>query len=62
MSKAVLVTSDGDYTPLVKFWLEKGQLEVILSPAPDEKCSLLLKRTGAHIAYIGDQKSILEVQ
>ncbi len=60
--KAVLVTSDGDYTPLVKFWLEKGQLEVILSPAPDEKCSLLLKRTGAHIAYIGDQKSILEVQ
>lgn len=37
-------------------------LEVILSPAPAEKCSVLLKRTGAPIAYIQDQKSILEFQ
>ena len=61
-TKAILVASDGDYTPLVKFWLERGQLEVILSPAPEDKCSILLKRTGAKIAYINDQKSILEPQ
>ena len=59
--KAVLVTSDGDYTPLVKFWLEKNQLKVILSPAPSKKCSVLLKRTGARIAYLEDQRSKLEV-
>ena len=56
---AVLVTSDGDYTPLVKFWLEKGQLKMILSPAPSAKCSVLLKRTGAKIAYLEDKYSLL---
>jgi len=60
--QAVLVTSDGDYTPLVKFWLEKKRLKAILSPAPAEKCSVLLKRTGAAIAYIGEKKDLLEVQ
>ena len=58
--RVVLVTSDGDYAPLVKFWLEKKQLLTILSPAPVEKCSILLKRTDASIAYIKDQKNLLE--
>ena len=57
---AVLVTSDGDYTPLVKFWLEKNQRKTILSPAPSAKCSVLLKRTGASIAYLEDQYSLLK--
>jgi len=60
-TKAVLVASDGDYTPLVKFWQEKGQMEVILSPAPKDKCSILLKRTEAKISYLNDQRSILKV-
>jgi hypothetical protein len=60
--QAVLVSSDGDYTPLVKFLLEKKQLRTILSPAPVEKCSVLLKRTGAAIAYIGEKKYLLELQ
>ena len=62
IKRAVLVTSDGDYSPLVKFWIEKSQLEIILSPASHEKCSVLLKRTGASIAYLNDQKRILEIQ
>ncbi len=62
LNKAVIVASDGDYAPLIKVLIEKNSLEVILSPAPVEKCSLLLKRTGAHIAYIGDQRSILELK
>lgn len=60
LDKAILVTSDGDYAPLVKVLLSKGKLEVILSPNLSAKCSYLLKKTGAPIAYINDQKSILE--
>ena len=57
--KAVLVTSDGDYAPLVKFLKEKNKIELVLSPYETKKCSILLKRTGVKIAYISDQKSIL---
>ncbi|MES2059903.1 MAG: NYN domain-containing protein [Patescibacteria group bacterium] len=60
LSKAVIVTSDGDYAPLIKVLKKKERLEIILSPAPAKKCSILLKRTGAAIAYINDQRAILE--
>jgi len=60
--KAVIVASDGDYASLVKFLIEKEKLLTILSPALEVKCSILLKRTGAPIAYINDQKSILSLQ
>ncbi len=60
LDQAIIVASDGDYAPLVKVLLEKKRLAVILSPAMAKKCSILLKRTGAPIAYIGDQKAILE--
>lgn len=56
----MLVASDGDYAALVAFLLEKEKFETILSPAPSEKCSILLKRTGAKIAYISDQETILK--
>jgi len=57
--KVVLVASDGDYAVLVSFLIEKQKFETVLSPAPSKKCSILLKRTGAKIAYINDQRSIL---
>ena len=57
--KAIIVSSDGDYAGLVKFLLERKKLGVILSPAKVEKCSILLKRTGAVISYLNDQRSIL---
>lgn len=60
LNKAIIVTSDGDYAPLIKVLLSKGKLEAILSPAMADRCSILLKRTGAPIAYINDQRSILE--
>lgn len=56
---AVIVTSDGDYACLVRFLLKKGKNATILSPHPAHKCSILLKRTKAHIAYLNDQQSIL---
>ncbi|MFA6408430.1 MAG: NYN domain-containing protein [Candidatus Paceibacterota bacterium] len=61
LNKAIIVASDGDYAPLIKVLMLKKRLEVILSPAPAEKCSILLKRTNAAIAYINDQRSILKV-
>jgi uncharacterized LabA/DUF88 family protein len=59
-NKAILVSSDGDYASLIKFLGER--LEIILSPAIEKKCSVLLKRTGAPIAYINDQEKILRVR
>lgn len=60
-NEAIIVSSDGDYAGLVKFLMEKKKLLGVLSPSSDEKkCSILLKRTGAKIYYINDQKSILE--
>ena len=61
LNKAVLVASNGDYAPLIRVLQSRDRLEVILSPAPPEKCSILLKRTGVPIAYINDQRSILEL-
>jgi uncharacterized LabA/DUF88 family protein len=60
--KAVLIASDGDYAALVSFLIEKQKLEIILSPAFPKKCSILLKRTGARVAYIADQRFILETK
>ena len=59
---AVLVSSDGDYQPLIEFLQERGQIKDIVSPAPAKKCSVLLKRTQVPIVYINDQKRILKVQ
>jgi len=56
VTSVVLVSSDGDYTPLVKFWLEKGVHCTIVSPAPIRKCSILLKKTGVPIVYLEDVK------
>ena len=57
---AVLVSSDGDYASLVKFWMDKGIQSFVLSPAGVKKCSILLKRTGVPIAYLEQIKRKLQ--
>jgi uncharacterized LabA/DUF88 family protein len=59
--KIIIVASDGDYAGLVRFLQEKRKLLAVLSPSSEKKCSILLKRTGAKIAYIKDQRSHLEL-
>ncbi len=59
ITSVVLISSDGDYAPLVKFWKEKNISCSIISPAPVEKCSILLKRTGVPIIYLDDVKNKL---
>jgi len=58
--KTIIVTSDGDYSSLIKFLIEKNRLIVVLSPSNPKKCSILLKRTNARISYINDQKENLK--
>ena len=53
-NQQVLVTSDGDYSSLVKFMIEKNKLRIILSPSIIEECSILLKKTSAPITYLND--------
>lgn len=60
--KALIISSDGDYTSLVNFLITKGKLKAILSPAKESNCSVLLKRTGAKISYINDQRSHIELK
>ncbi len=59
--KVILVSSDGDYASLVSFLIEKKKILTVLSPYETTKCSLLLKRTSVSIAYLSDQKSILQM-
>lgn len=59
-NKAVLVSSDGDYASLISFLMESKKVKTVISPYKTEKCSILLKRTGVSIAYLNDQRTILE--
>ncbi len=58
--QALVVTSDGDYAPLVKFLMDRRKICAVLSPSTPCKCSILLKRTDVRIAYIDDQRTLLE--
>ncbi len=59
---SILVSSDGDYAPLVKFLIGKQKMTAVVSPYETKKCSVLLKRTDVKISYISDQKTILELE
>lgn len=57
--QAVLVTGDGDFRCLVDYLQKEDKLRIILSPA-HEKCSLLLKKSGATITFLEELRSSLE--
>lgn len=44
-TKAIIITSDGDFYSLVKYLYEQGKLERVLSPYV-RTCSVLLKRSA----------------
>ena len=56
--KAVLVSSDGDYACLVKFFKEKEALYSIVSPS--NKCSFLLRQLNVQLVYLDTQRSRLQ--
>ncbi len=50
-TKAVIVTSDGDFACLVNFLIEKDALDSVQSPTY-KKCSTLLTRSKARIVFL----------
>ena len=57
--KAIIVTGDGDFYCLVKYWIEHGKLERILVPNLF-KYSALLKRFGKkQLAFMNDLRGLL---
>lgn len=56
---ALLVSSDGDYASLVSFLIEVGKFHTVISPSNRPNCSVLLRKTGAKISYLYDQRAIL---
>ena len=60
--RQIIITSDGDYSSLVKFLLTKKKLKVILSPGNKDKCSILLKRTDAPITYLEEVKEKISLK
>jgi uncharacterized LabA/DUF88 family protein len=56
--KAIIVTSDGDFTPLISHLNSKSVSCVIVSPR--NNCSLLLRRLNVPIIYLDTQRSVLE--
>jgi uncharacterized LabA/DUF88 family protein len=60
LHKAVLVSSDGDYAPLVHKFRDVGAFEAIISPAENKKCSILLKKLNVKIVYLSDKRTLLE--
>lgn len=58
--KAVIVTSDGDFYSLVKYFYDHGQLKAVISPHY-KTCSTLLKKTAKEkIIFIDNLKNKLE--
>ncbi|TYC03114.1 MAG: NYN domain-containing protein [Kosmotoga sp.] len=58
--EAVLVTSDGDFSCLVKYLGSKNKLRVVLSPSDNKGCSSLLKKAAAgKMAFMSDLRSKL---
>jgi uncharacterized LabA/DUF88 family protein len=59
--KAVLVTSDGDFSCLVKYLGNQNKLKVVLSPSDSKGCSSLLKKAAAgKMAFMSDLRAKLE--
>jgi len=58
--RAVLVSSDGDYSCLVSFLNEKKSFHTLISPG--NKCSFLLRKLNIPIVYLDSQRVRLDTE
>ena len=58
--KAIIVSSDGDYSSLVKFLQERNKIVSVISPS--NNCSILIKRTNVKIVYLDWVKSKVNIK
>lgn len=54
--KAIIVTGDGDFTPLVKLLQEKDNFHSVIAPNRKYSSSLLRKAAGSHIVFMEELK------
>lgn len=54
--EAIIVSSDGDFACLVKFLLKHKALNRVLSPYSGNKCSTLLRKSGAKLTFLSEVK------
>ncbi len=55
--KSVIISSDGDFTPLVKHFISKNSFEYLISP--NLNCSLLLRKLNCKIIFLEEIKNKL---
>ena len=65
----ILVTADGDYARMVRYYKEKGIFHILLAPCNEvrnskKECgfSYLLRELNIPILYLGTQRNILEIR
>lgn len=59
-TQAILVTGDGDFTPLVKLLREKGLFKSVIAPNRKYSSSLLRKAAGSQIMFIEELRAKIE--
>ena len=52
MSQAIIITGDGDFTPLVKILQDKDKFMRVIAPNREYASSLLRKAVGSHITFM----------
>lgn len=60
LTEALLISSDGDFTTLVRLLDKKQHLIGILSPASARRCSVLLKRLNVRMWFLDEQRHRLQ--
>ena len=59
--KAVLVSADGDFSPLVQFWQSRDKFKCVLSPDEPAQTSRFLKRDASgNISFMPSMRAKLE--
>jgi len=58
--KAILVSGDGDFSCLVKYLLQQGKFEKVLSPNKENCSHLLIKSAKGNINHIADLQKKLQ--
>ena len=48
----ILISSDGDFANMLKYLIQKNINTKIISPAPPERCSYLLKKLNVQTIYL----------
>lgn len=56
-SKAIIVTGDGDFTPLVNILRDKQKFDMVIAPNLKYSSSLLRKAAGSRILFMDEIKS-----